>query len=89
MAWSALAAALWGGLYVVSQLAFGNHLAPATLSSLTTAQDTERTVARQSPPTSKASPGELSPRYLNRVSSLGARLADTAVTARARAPRVC
>ncbi|HEY8641176.1 MAG TPA: EamA family transporter, partial [Candidatus Dormibacteraeota bacterium] len=32
MAWSALAAALWGGLYVVSQLAFGNHLAPATLS---------------------------------------------------------
>lgn len=32
MAWSALAAALWGGLYVVSQLAFGNHLPPATLS---------------------------------------------------------
>jgi drug/metabolite transporter (DMT)-like permease len=32
VAWSALAAALWGGLYVVSQLAFGNHLAPATLS---------------------------------------------------------
>jgi drug/metabolite transporter (DMT)-like permease len=30
--WSALAAALWGGLYVVSQLAFGNHLPPATLS---------------------------------------------------------
>ena len=32
MIWSALAAALWGGLYVVSQLAFGNHLPPATLS---------------------------------------------------------
>jgi drug/metabolite transporter (DMT)-like permease len=30
--WSALAAALWGGLYFVSQLAFGNHLPPATLS---------------------------------------------------------
>lgn len=32
MIWSALAAALWGGLYVVSQLAFGNHLPPASLS---------------------------------------------------------
>ncbi|HEX6349537.1 MAG TPA: DMT family transporter [Candidatus Dormibacteraeota bacterium] len=32
MLWSALAAGLWGGLYVVSQLAFGNHLPPATLS---------------------------------------------------------
>jgi len=32
MLWSALAAALWGGLYVVSQLAFGNHLPPASLS---------------------------------------------------------
>ena len=32
MAWSALAAALWGGLYVVSQLAFAGHLPPATLS---------------------------------------------------------
>lgn len=32
MAWSALAAALWGGLYVVSQLAFADHLPPATLS---------------------------------------------------------
>jgi len=30
--WSGLAAALWGGLYVVSQLAFGNHLPPAILS---------------------------------------------------------
>ena len=32
MGWSALAAALWGGLYVVSQLAFAGHLPPATLS---------------------------------------------------------
>lgn len=32
MGWSALAAALWGGLYVVSQLAFADHLPPATLS---------------------------------------------------------
>lgn len=32
MRWSALAAALWGGLYVVSQLAFADHLPPATLS---------------------------------------------------------
>lgn len=32
MIWSALAAALWGGLYVVSQLAFADHLPPATLS---------------------------------------------------------
>lgn len=32
MTWSALAAALWGGLYVVSQLAFADHLPPALLS---------------------------------------------------------
>lgn len=32
MTWSALAAALWGGLYVVSQLAFADHLPPAVLS---------------------------------------------------------
>ena len=33
MIWSALAAALWGGLYVVSQLAFQSHFPPATLSA--------------------------------------------------------
>src|SRR5579871_1904869 len=32
MAWTALAAALWGGLYVVSQLAFASHVPPALLS---------------------------------------------------------
>ncbi len=34
MIYSGLAAALWGGLYVVSQLAFADHLPPATLSLL-------------------------------------------------------
>ena len=34
MSWSALAAALWGGLYVVSQLAFADHLPPSALSAL-------------------------------------------------------
>lgn len=33
MIWSGLAAALWGGLYVVSQLAFADHVPPATLSA--------------------------------------------------------
>jgi drug/metabolite transporter (DMT)-like permease len=32
--YSGLAAALWGGLYVVSQLAFADHVPPATLSVL-------------------------------------------------------
>ncbi len=34
MIWSALASALWGGLYVASQLAFADHLPPATVSLL-------------------------------------------------------
>lgn len=34
MIYSGLAAALWGGLYVVSQLAFASHVPPATLSAL-------------------------------------------------------
>lgn len=34
MIYSALAAALWGGLYVVSQVAFADHIPPATLSAL-------------------------------------------------------
>ncbi len=50
-------------------------LAPTALGSLSSAPDTQRTVPRQSPPASKASPGELSRSYLSQVSSLGARLA--------------
>jgi hypothetical protein len=49
-------------------------LTPAPLTSLSSAPDTERTVHRQLPPTSKASPGELSRGYLSKVRVLGARL---------------
>jgi len=49
-------------------------LTPAPLTSLSSAPDTERTVHRQPPPTSKASPGELSRGYLSKVRGLGARL---------------
>jgi hypothetical protein len=49
-------------------------LTPATLNSLTMAPDTERTMPRQPPPASQASPGELGRGYLSRVSSLGAGL---------------
>ena len=34
MIYSGLAAALWGGLYVASQLAFADHIPPAALSVL-------------------------------------------------------
>jgi hypothetical protein len=49
-------------------------LKPATLSSLPTAHDTERTVRRRPPPSSRASPGELSRGYLGTVKSLGSQL---------------
>ena len=43
-------------------------LKPATLGSLSSAQDTQRTVQRQPPPASQESPGELSRGYLSQVS---------------------
>jgi hypothetical protein len=49
-------------------------LKPATLSSLTTAPDTQRKVSRQPPPALRKSPGELSRGYLNQVRSIGADL---------------
>jgi hypothetical protein len=49
-------------------------LTPTTLTSLSSAADTERAVPRHSPPASKASPGELSRGYLNAVRVVGARL---------------
>jgi hypothetical protein len=56
---------------VLAETAGAPWLKPATLGSLATAQDTERTLKRQGPPTSKASPDELSRGYLDQVSSLG------------------
>jgi hypothetical protein len=50
-------------------------LAPAALGSLSSAPDTQRTVQRVPPPSTKASPDELSQAYLNRVSLIGDRLA--------------
>jgi hypothetical protein len=49
-------------------------LTPATLASLSSAPDTQRTVPRQPLPASQQSPGELSRGYLSQVSALGARL---------------
>ncbi len=49
-------------------------LTPAPLGSLSSAPDTQRTVPRQPPSDTKASPGELSRGYLDRVSSVGAQL---------------
>jgi len=49
-------------------------LAPAALSSLSSTPDTQRTVPRQPPPTSKPSPGELSGGYLDQVGLLGDQL---------------
>ncbi len=49
-------------------------LKPTALASLSSAPDTERTVQRQSPPASKASPGELSRSYLAQVRLVGAQL---------------
>jgi len=50
-------------------------LAPAPLASLSSAPDTQRSVKRQPPLASQASPGELSRGYLERVRRIGARLA--------------
>jgi hypothetical protein len=49
-------------------------LAPTTLDQLSAAADTQRTVRRQPPPASKASPGELSAGYLSEVSRTSAQL---------------
>jgi hypothetical protein len=49
-------------------------LAPASLSSLAGARDSERTITRQLPPRSKYSPGELSSSYLSTVGATGAEL---------------
>jgi hypothetical protein len=50
-------------------------LAATPLASLSSAPDTQRTVKRQPPLASKASPGELSRGYLARVRDVGAQLA--------------
>ena len=49
-------------------------LTPAPLGSLSSAPDTQRTAPRQSPPATKASPGELSASYLGQVRSLETQL---------------
>ncbi len=49
-------------------------LTPAPLASLSSAPDTERTLSRQPPPASQASPGELSRSYLDPVRTLGTQL---------------
>jgi hypothetical protein len=59
---------------LLTETASAPWLKPATLSSLPTAHDTERTVRRQPPPSSRESPGELSRGYLGTVRSLGIQL---------------
>ena len=59
---------------LLSETASTPWLKPATLASLTTVPDTQRTVSRQQLPGRKASPGELSRGYLSQVSSLGTTL---------------
>ena len=49
-------------------------LKPTALASLSSAPDTERTLPRQPPQASEASPGELSRGYLAQVRSVGAQL---------------
>jgi Family of unknown function (DUF6049) len=49
-------------------------LTPTPLGSLVQSSDTDRTLRRQPPPASRASPGELSGGYLSEVSAVGARL---------------
>jgi hypothetical protein len=49
-------------------------LAPSALGSLAGAADSERTIARQHPPASKDSRGELSGSYLDTVSAVGTQL---------------
>jgi hypothetical protein len=60
---------------LLGETAAAPWLTPTPLASLSSAPDTERTVKRQSPPASKASPGELSRGYLERTRGIGARLA--------------
>ena len=59
---------------LLGETATAPWLAPAPLGSLSSAPDTQRTVPRQSPPASKASPGELSRGYLNQVRARGTQL---------------
>src|ERR1700722_20392764 len=59
---------------LLTETASAPWLKPATLSSLPTAHDTERTVHRQPPPSSRQSPGELSRGYLSTVRSVGSQL---------------
>ncbi len=59
---------------LLNESASAPWLKPATLASLTTAPDAQRTVSRQQLPGRKASPGELSRGYLSQVSSLGTKL---------------
>jgi hypothetical protein len=59
---------------LLAETASAPWLKPSTLTGLTTAQDTERHVARQPLPASQESPGELSRGYLSQVSSVGTEL---------------
>jgi hypothetical protein len=59
---------------LLGETATSPWLAPAPLTSLSSAPDTERAVQRHSPQGGKASPGELSRAYLSKVRVLGARL---------------
>jgi hypothetical protein len=59
---------------LLTETASAPWLKPATLSSLPAAHDTERTVRRQPPPSSRESAGELSRGYLRTVRSVGTQL---------------
>ena len=59
---------------LLSETVSSPWLKPATLNSLTTAQNTDRTVRRQALPASQESPGELSRSYLGQVKQTGAQL---------------
>jgi hypothetical protein len=65
-------AALAGDL--LDETADAPWLTPTTLSSLATSADPESKLARQPPPASKDSPGELSPGYLTTIRALGSAL---------------
>ena len=60
---------------LLGETAAAPWLAPTPLASLSSAPDTQRTVKRQAPQASKASPGELGRGYLSDVSTLGTQLA--------------
>jgi uncharacterized protein DUF6049 len=60
---------------LLTETALAPWLAPTPLASLSSAPDTQRSVKRQPPPASKASPGELSRGYLAHVRDIGNRLA--------------